>query len=452
MKAMRHFFSWAGTLGVLLCGSVCALQAQQFEVDTLHMSGDVYERINFVIMGDGYLDSQLEKFDQDAYRMQARILAEEPLKNYRDYVNVFAIRVPSEVEGAADDPSMPIGNYFGSTYNYAGIQRLLVPLNDGVIMNVLSDHTPWFTQAFMLVNDTRYGGSGGWVATSSTSIPATEIAYHEIGHSFAGLNDEYWAGAQYARENVNMTANNDPESVPWWRWIGDQQIGVYEYESPGNGWYRPANGCKMQILGAPFCAVCKEQFANTILSSVQFVPGWYPEKLSVGSIGEDPVEFGVHVLQTTSESMHTTWYVNDELVAQGDTMYSFNPLATPIGDHSVSATVQETTEMLRNNTYSWSVTWFVSTTVTDVREAQVQALRLELQETVVDRELVATLHGDSRGKARGVVVDLHGNVICEVDMSVGTAQHIELPSIAAGMYLLQVQSGQARVTSKFMVR
>lgn len=450
MNTTRTFFSWIGTLGVLFCCLAGTSHAQSFKVDTLHFSGDVYERINFVILGDGYLETQLDKFYDDAFRMQARVLAEEPLKNYRNYINVFSISVPSMEEGAANDPSMPIANYFGSTFNYAGIQRLLVPLNDGVIMNVLADHTPWYSQAFMMVNDTRYGGSGGWVATSSTALPATEIAYHEIGHSFADLNDEYWAGSQYARENVNMTANNDPETVPWWMWIGDHQIGVYEYESPGNGWYRPANGCKMQILGAPFCAVCKEQFVNTILSYVQFVRGWYPEVLDVGVVQDEPIEFGVEVLQTTSESMSTTWYVDEEPVLQNSSTFVFDPLSTNIADHTITATTQENTDMLRNNTYSWNVTWQVTTTVTDVVETRPYRLHLQVENPVVSSELHYSVKADTESSVEVVVVDLHGNAVASQTHDINSTVSLGISHLPNGVYILQAVSNRGRVSAKFI--
>jgi hypothetical protein len=74
---------------------------------------------------------------------------------------VFAIKVPSNVSGAADNPNQLIDNYFGSTYNYSGIERLLVPVHSAQIVNVLASQLPESDQVILIVNDTRYGGSGG---------------------------------------------------------------------------------------------------------------------------------------------------------------------------------------------------------------------------------------------------------------------------------------------------
>ena len=56
---------------------------------------------------------------------------------------------------------------------------------------------------------------------------------HELGHTVADLADEYFAGASYAHEYANMTAESDPEKVKWSRFIGKNGIGVYEYDNGG---------------------------------------------------------------------------------------------------------------------------------------------------------------------------------------------------------------------------
>ena len=88
---------------------------------------------------------------------------------------------------------------------------------------------------------------------------------HELGHTTAKLSDEYFAGASYAAEMPNMTAESDPAKVRWSRFIGKNGVGVYEYDNGGNGWYRPHQNCKMRFLGKQyaFCEVCKEQIRKT---------------------------------------------------------------------------------------------------------------------------------------------------------------------------------------------
>ncbi len=72
-------------------------------------------------------------------------------------------------------------------------------------------------------------------AAASLNNESLEMMLHELGHTVADLADEYFAGASYAREYANMTAESDPEKVRWSRFIGKNGVGVYEYDNGGDG-------------------------------------------------------------------------------------------------------------------------------------------------------------------------------------------------------------------------
>ncbi len=115
----------------------------------------------------------------------------------------------------------------------------------------------------MIVNCDKYGGAGGEVPVSSTNEESAEIMLHEIGHSLAGLGDEYFAGDIYLREYPNLTQESDPSQVKWASRVGELGIGVYPLEQT-TGWYIPHQSCKMKVLGQPFCAVCYDVLANAV--------------------------------------------------------------------------------------------------------------------------------------------------------------------------------------------
>ncbi len=50
---------------------------------------------------------------------------------------------------------------------------------------------PEYNFAIVIVNDPKYGGSGGPVCASSSNEDSFEVLAHEIGHSMAHLADEY---------------------------------------------------------------------------------------------------------------------------------------------------------------------------------------------------------------------------------------------------------------------
>ena len=146
--------------------------AQVFDVDTIQYSGNIHQRINLVILSDGYQEHELDKFIEDAKDFSDTFFSGTPYKEYRSFFNVFAIRVPSNESGAnhpgtatdVTEPAHPIkevDNYFGSTFDYYNIHRLLYPENTIAITNVLASNFPSYDQVVVLVNTPYYGGSGG---------------------------------------------------------------------------------------------------------------------------------------------------------------------------------------------------------------------------------------------------------------------------------------------------
>jgi hypothetical protein len=103
------------------------------------------------------------------------------------------------------------------------------------------------------------------MATTSTHSSVPEILLHEIGHSFANLADEYWAGDVYAGEYANMTSNSDENTITWKDFLGINDVGIYPYEESPS-WYRPHQNCKMRYLGSEFCEVCKNEIEQKILT------------------------------------------------------------------------------------------------------------------------------------------------------------------------------------------
>ncbi|MCL6259300.1 M64 family metallo-endopeptidase [Aquiflexum sp. TKW24L] len=242
---------------------VLEILGQNMPIEIIHYSGPPTEVTNIVILGDGYTDVDQEKFILDATKAMQEKLNQEPWKSYRNKINVFAIKVVSKVRGASMDPNNLIDNYFGSSYWSYNIERLLMPWRNSKIVNVLMSNTPFFDIGVLVVNDDKYGGSGGTFAVFSTNQAATEIMIHELGHSFVNLADEYWAGSDYAREQANMTKDTKPGTIKWKNFLNKNGIGIYPHsESPT--WHRPHQNCKMRFLGPSFCDVCSHEIKTKL--------------------------------------------------------------------------------------------------------------------------------------------------------------------------------------------
>ncbi|AUP80459.1 M64 family metallopeptidase [Flavivirga eckloniae] len=230
------------------------VNAQTFPHVYIMQNGSPSSKINIVFVGDGYRPSQMNKYISDVTATTREMFKIEPFKSLKNSFNVIAIKVPSNAEGAADSPNYLIDNYFGSTFNYGGIQRLLVATRSGRISSVINNSFPQSDQGIVIVNDSRYGGSGGHYAALSTHSSAPDLCVHELGHSYADLADEYWYRAQ---EKANQTADGNSSTNRWRKFIGREQVGIYRYESPGSNYYRPHQNCKMRYLSANFCLVCR---------------------------------------------------------------------------------------------------------------------------------------------------------------------------------------------------
>lgn len=263
---------------------VVNVHSQTFPVEVLKYSGSPNEYLNIVLMGDGYTSSEQEKFINDARNAAEGFLNQKPFSVYKDSINIFAVKVVSNVTGASMDPDNLIDNYFGSSYWSYGIERLLVSWNYSEIVSVLNANTPFYDEAAIVVNHSKYGGAGGQYATFSTHADAIELFLHEFGHSFADLADEYWAGEMYAAEKTNMTQNNNPNTIKWKEFLYVNGIGIYAYEE-STTWYRPHQSCKMRYLGVEFCDVCQ----NKISRDLEFIANTDTVGIPIAYFGADKV-------------------------------------------------------------------------------------------------------------------------------------------------------------------
>ncbi|MFY0255144.1 M64 family metallopeptidase [Chitinophaga sp. 30R24] len=381
---MQNFKTYAAkSCKLLLFGGLALMQlkaaAQTYTVSTLQNTGAKSNRVNFVFVSDGYTSAELPTFATNATTVKNALLAVTPLAQYTSFINVYAVQVPSTQSGtkhpgtASDESTsggQPVTNpttYFSSTFDYSGTHRLVYQSSQTPITNVLAANLPEYTQGIVLCNTTYYGGAGGTYATSTLHTSATEIAIHEIGHSFAGLADEYWAGTGYAAEKPNMTQTSSSSTIKWKSWLGINSIGIYAYgtTSPESAWYRPHQSCRMQYLGYAFCSVCSEAFISKIHSKVNMIDAYTPTSTSFTLSGTGNQTFTVTNLQTTNNSISVKWYLNSSSVpfATGTTAtVPYNSFAT--GTNTVKAIATDSTGLSKSYLpaagYTRTVTWTIT--------------------------------------------------------------------------------------------
>ena len=196
------------------------------EVWSLFTSGPPAEKVDLLILGEGYTEDERGKFRADATRLTEALFEEEPFRSRRDDFNVWGIDLPSAAAGV----SRPRAGQFRRTplsaeYNVFDSERYLLTYDNRALRDAASAAPYEFIE--ILVNEEQYGGGGifNFQATAAAGTGFAEYVFiHEFGHHFAGLADEYYTsdvayetGASYHPEpwEPNVTALHDPGDLKW---------------------------------------------------------------------------------------------------------------------------------------------------------------------------------------------------------------------------------------------
>ncbi len=166
-------------------------RAPEVRVFKLLESGEPNEKVDLVILAEGYTRDEAEKFRRDAQKMVDILFGFEPFKTYRSEFNVSALFVPSPQSGT-DNPG--VGSYkqtvLNTSFKTFGLQRYLMTYDNRTIQDIASA-VP-HEALIILVNSQAYGGGGIYnlyAVSTSDNRWSGYIFVHEFGHSFGGLGD-----------------------------------------------------------------------------------------------------------------------------------------------------------------------------------------------------------------------------------------------------------------------
>ncbi len=191
----------------------------------LQDNGDPANRVDLLLLGDGYTAAECGKFVVEARRLTEALFAESPFKERRGDFNVWGL-CPPAAESGISRPSTGIHRRspVGSTYDAFGSERYVLTFEN----RAFRDLAAWapYDVVEILVNGETYGGGGifglyGTVAAGNQF--ADYVFVHEFGHHFAGLADEYYTSSvayEIPKEptepwEINATALLDPENLKW---------------------------------------------------------------------------------------------------------------------------------------------------------------------------------------------------------------------------------------------
>jgi len=162
-------------------------------------NGPSSNRVDIVFLGDGYTAADINTiYNSDINSMLNWMFSgnENPYPRYKNFFNVYRLDIISQERGADVPPKGIFRNTaLDASYYFDGVTERLLYINEAKANQALVDNLPDPSLAEMrlvTVNDTLYGGGGGYFSVyAGGNSNATEIALHELGHSFDGLADEY---------------------------------------------------------------------------------------------------------------------------------------------------------------------------------------------------------------------------------------------------------------------
>ena len=191
----------------------------------IQKNGDPSEKVDFLIIGDGYTAAEAAKFERDARRMTEVLFATSPFKERRKDFNVWAL-CPPAAESGVSRPSTGVyrDSPLGASYDAFGSERYVLTFDNHALRRAAQFAPYEFVE--ILANNRTYGGGGIHNLYSTVAVDnawANYVFVHEFGHHFAGLADEYYTSAvSYApaTERVepwepNVTALLDPAALKW---------------------------------------------------------------------------------------------------------------------------------------------------------------------------------------------------------------------------------------------
>lgn len=354
---------WITVAGALLLSAPPVPEA----VTIIRNNGPVANRVNLVILGDGYTESELSRYATDVDVLVADMFRQPPFSDYASYFNVLRVDVISPVSGVSHpERGVTVPSALGSTYNCNGIQRLICTSN-ALVNQVLARSVPADSRDMVLVvvNDPEYGGSGGVFAVVSTHTNALEIALHEFGHSFGLLADEYTNQPPTCvntvePSQVNATRATDRTLIKWNTWIdaatpvpttGAQTgvVGLFEgAKYCPTGLYRPTFDNKMRSLGKPFEQINAEQLILRTYNLVNPIDSALPAEPTLTRSCGTSADFLVQPVKPVTHDLAVQWRVNGALAGRLPT-FSLNTLRTGLGIHTVAVEVSDPTTAVRRD-------------------------------------------------------------------------------------------------------
>jgi hypothetical protein len=358
-------------------------------------ASEVSSRINIVLVPDGYTYAQKSTMQTHAQALVNYFRGKTPFKEHDAFINYILVYAYSTQSGTdqcdcsivkdtAMNTRFPTGNptcghsdnrclYYGTGNGGTNCD----PNTSAANISAAELRAPADDITLVMVNTTRYGGCGGsravYSAGYSGSCPAEDIGVHELGHSLAGLADEYTAYTTCGTYAGELNTSLNATSGAWPEWIADIGAPRQGADYYSLCIYRPETACEMRSLCTSFCRVCNQQWALTFFGHPRVDPtapvrGQTPAS-SLSTPPGVPVNFSVDTRLATGTSVTNTFtwtlqgpgYPSPTVVSTGSPAYSRS--FSQAGAYTLTCEVVADTNFVKpskNDTNRATVDWVIT--------------------------------------------------------------------------------------------
>ncbi|MEV7415528.1 M64 family metallopeptidase [Streptomyces sp. NPDC089919] len=364
-----------GRAGALSAPLSAADRAADGKVTKIVDNGRTGDRLDVVVVGDGYKASQLGSFHAAAKAKWAALLKVEPYKTYQKLFNVWTVDAVSNQSGVSGDPTKGVhrDTALGSYFWCEKTERLLCI--DQTKVDKYVAKAPAADLVLVLANSSKYGGAGynqpnpklgyeGISTASANNEDSEQVAIHETGHSLGKLADEYdypydtYTGPEAWESNISIytAARLKDRRAKWYRWIGEKspdggKVGAFEgagYYT--KGLYRPTENSLMRILGVPFNLPGVESMIAGFYRHARIATAVTPTGTTLRT-GKSAKLTVPHLVTSSGRKLTVRWYLDGKAVRSLDGKTSVSVSSLHLSDaltHKLTVTVTDPTRSVRD--------------------------------------------------------------------------------------------------------
>lgn len=352
-------------------------------VTKLRDTGPDQNRLTMVVLGDGYTAATLSTgiFTTHTNALMTAFNATPPWNDMFLGSNVYRINVESNEDGADQDPQGTFRDtYFNSSFWVNGIERLLAINQTGYDRAVAAADAMvgvgMWDQLIVLVNSTKYGGSGGAIVVLSAHSSGPQVILHELGHTYADLADEYtsaYPGFPPGDPEANVDYDASGPGLKWLPWVEAgtplptpdistwyNAVGAFEgARYLTTGIYRPSHNCLMRALGVALDPVCKEAHLRTYFDRTSLIDAASPVVGGSSKVTFGGIDFTVNPIPFPG--LQYQWKINSTILPETDstlnlTWREWHDLGVAPGSDLV-LTISYPTSLMRLSTVASQYAW-----------------------------------------------------------------------------------------------